>query len=182
MEFRDVSDNPEKMSQEAFDSRALERRVQEATDVTAAGGSPPGGDGPPDGDDPSSRPGTFRYYDMNMDGEVRTSVEQQGGIYDVAEAKVYHRDGTSEVVGTARYSVAGGEAQLHGEQFNARNHGTESALMKEVSEQARAQGAGRLRVWVPDGDSTAASRWQRHGFQPLERDPDARGVYWERRV
>lgn len=161
MEFRDVSDNPEKMSKEAFDSRALERRVQEAEEV---------------------RPGTFRYSDAGLGGEVRTSVEQQGGAYNVAKAEVYRPDGTSEVVGTARYSVAGGEAKLHGEQFNARNHGTESALVKEVSEQARAQGAGRLRVWVPDGDSSAASRWQRHGFQPLERDPDARGTHWEKQL
>jgi len=86
------------------------------------------------------------------------------------------------VVGTARYSVAGGEAKLYGEQFNARNPGTESALVKEVSEQARAHGASRLRVWVPDGDSTAERRWQSHGFQPLERDPDAQGTHWEREL
>jgi len=159
MEIRDVSDNPEKMSQDAFDSRALERRVQEAEDV---------------------RPGTFRYSDAGLGGEVRTSVDRQGGTYNVAKAEVYRPDGTSEVVGTARYSIAGGEAEL--QSLTAPNHGTESALLKEVGEQARDQGAGRLRVWVPDGDSTAASRWQRHGFQPLEHDPDARGTHWQREL
>jgi len=161
MEFRDATDKPEITGQDSLDRQALERRVQEAEDV---------------------RPGTFRYSDAGLGGEVRTSVDRQGGTYNVAKAEVYRPDGASEVGGTARYSVAGGEAKLHGEQFNARNHSTESALVKEVSEQARAQGAGRLRVWVPDGDSTAESRWQSHGFQPLERDPDAQGTHWERQV
>ena len=91
-------------------------------------------------------------------------------------------DGTSDVVGTARYTVAAGEATLDGTSFTAPNYGTESALLSEVSEQARAQGADRLRVWAPDGDSFAERRWQLHGFQPTERDPHARGIYWDRPI
>jgi hypothetical protein len=78
--------------------------------------------------------------------------------------------------------VAGGEVTLRGAYFTAPNHGTESALLKEVSEQARAQGADRLHVWVQDGDSAAEQRWLSHNFQPTERDPNARGVFWERPV
>jgi hypothetical protein len=85
-------------------------------------------------------------------------------------------------LGTAEYSVAGGEATLYDTRFTAPNYGTESALLKEISEQARAQGADRLRVWVQDGDSVAERRWLSHNFQPTERDPNARGVFWEQHV
>jgi len=159
----------------------LERRIRRAEDVEAAGGAPPGdgGVGSPPGD--SARPGTFRYSDAEqLGGEVRTSVPQRGGFYSVAQAEVFRRDGTSDVVGTARYSVAGSEATLDGRTFIAPNHGTEWALLKKVGEQAQAQGADRLRVWVPDGGQDAETRWLRRGFQPTERDPGARGVHWER--
>ena len=162
MEIRDVSEKPEIAGQDSFDSRALERRLQQAEDV---------------------RPGKFRYSDAGLGGEVRTSVAQEGGLYSIAKAEVFRPDGTHEVVGRARYSVAGGEATLYDDAlFNARNHGAESALLKEVSEQARAQGTDRLRVWVPDDDPTAGRRWLPHNFQPTERDPNARGVHWERPV
>ena len=161
MEIRDVSEKPEITGQDSFDSRSLEQRLQQAEDV---------------------RPGTFRYSDAGLGGEVRTSVEREGGVYNVAKAEVFRRDGTHEVVGTARYSVAGGDATLYDTQFSARTHGTESALLKEVTEQARAQGADRLRVWVRDGDSVTEQRWLSHNFQPTERDPNARGVFWERPV
>ena len=59
MEIRDVSDKPEITGQDSFDSRALERRLQQAEDV---------------------RPGQFRYSDMELGGEVRTSVEPEGGL------------------------------------------------------------------------------------------------------
>jgi GNAT superfamily N-acetyltransferase len=160
MEFRDAAEKLEIAGQDSIDSRALERRLREAEDA---------------------RPGTFRHSDVELGGEVRTSVAQEGGLYNVAKAEVFRPDGTSDAVGTARYSVAGGEATLDGSTFIAPNHGTESALLSEVSERARAQGADRLRVWVPDGDP-AEQRWQSHGFLPAERAPNARGVYWERRV
>ena len=161
MEIRDVSEKPEITGQDSFDSRALERRLQQAEDV---------------------RPGTFRYSDAGLGGEVRTSVAQEGGLYSIVKAEVFRLGGTSDVVGTARYTVAAGEATLDGESFAAPSHGTESALLSEVSEQARAQDAERLRVWVRDGDSFAERRWQLHGFQPTERDPHAQGVYWDRPV
>jgi GNAT superfamily N-acetyltransferase len=160
MELRDVSEKPEIIGQDSFDKRALERRLQGAEDV---------------------RPGTFRYSDAGLGGEVRTSVEREGSLYSIAKAEVFRPDGTGEVVGRARYSVAAGEATLYDDiHFTARNHGAESALLKEVGEQAKAQGADRLRVWVRDGDSAAERRWLSHGFQPTERDPGARGVHWER--
>jgi len=115
-----------------------------------------------------------------LGGEVRTSVVQEGGLHSVAQAEVFRRDGTTDVAGTVRYTAAGGEATLYGDAFIAANHGTEWALLKEVGEQARAQGADRLRVWVSDDDQDAGTRWLHHGFQPTERDPGARGVCWER--
>jgi GNAT superfamily N-acetyltransferase len=174
MELRDITDKPEDSGTDSFDKLALERRLQRAKDVAPAEGDPPDGD-----DDPSA---TFRYYDMDLRGEVRTSVSQEGGLYNVAQAQLFREGTPIDVVGTARYSVAGGEATLDHTTFNAPNHGTEWALLKEVSERARAQGAGRLRVWVPDGDATAERRWLSHGFQPAERDPNAGGVHWELRV
>jgi len=161
MQIRDVSEKPEIAGQDSFDSRAMERRLQQAEDV---------------------QPSKFRYYDMELGGEVRTSVERKGGLYSIAKAEVFHPDGTSDVVGTARYTVAAGEATLDGTSLIAPNFRTESALLKEVGEQAKAQGADRLRVWVQDGDSVAERRWLSHNFQPTERDPHARGVFWERPV
>lgn len=150
----DLTDKPDITGQDSLDKSALERRLQEA------------------------RPGTFRYYDMELGGEVRTSMAQEGGLYSIAQAEVFRSDGTSKVVGTARYTIAGGDATLT--HCVANNSGTESALLREVSEQARAQGTNRLRVWIPDDDQGARRRWPRHGFQPTERDPGAHGVYWER--
>lgn len=162
MEIRDVTEKPEIAGQDSFDSRALERRLQQAEDV---------------------RSGKFRYFDAGLDGEVRTSVVREGGLYSIVKAELF-QDGTPICdLGKARYSVAGGEATLYDDvSFNARNHGTESALLSEVSEQARAQGANRLRVWVRDGDSVAERRWQSHGFQPTERYPQASGIYWDRPI
>lgn len=127
----------------------LERRIRRAEDVEAAGGAPPGdgGDGFPPGD--SARPGTFRYSDAELRGEVRTSVPQKGGFYSVTQAEVFRRDGTTDTVGTARYSVAGSEATLYSDALVAPNYAAEGALLQEVSVQARAQGADRLRVWLP---------------------------------
>ena len=155
----DLTDKPDITGQDSLDKSVLERRVRKAEEA---------------------RPGTFRYYDTELGGEVRTSVAQEGDLYSVTQAKVFRPDGTSNVVGTARYTVAGNEATLDNTHFIASSHGVESGLLKEVSEQARAQGANRLRVWVPDDDQGTGTRWLRHGFQPTERDPGARGVHWER--
>ncbi len=159
MEFRDVSEKPEITGQDSFDSRALERRLQQAEEV---------------------QPSKFPYYDVELGGEVHTSVAREGGLYNVAQAELFQDGAPIRVLGTAEYSVAGGEATLY--DTYAPNHGTESALLSEVSEQARAQGADRLRVWVQDGDSVVEQRWLSHNFQPMERDPNAQGVHWERPV
>jgi hypothetical protein len=159
MEFQDLTDKPEITNRDSLDKLALERRLQEAE---------------------PARPGTFRYSDAELGGEVRTSVAQEGGIYALAQAEVFHRDGTSEIAGTARYSIAGGEATVDAAHFFAATSGVESALLSEIGEQGRAQGANRLRVWVPDGEAPPAGDWLRRGFHPGERDPGAAGVYWEK--
>jgi hypothetical protein len=161
MEFRDLTDKPENTSQDSLEKPALERRLQEAR---------------------PARPGTFRYSDAELGGEVRTSVGREGGVHAIAQAEVFRPDGTSETVGTARYSISGGDATLDSTHFVAPNYGTESALLSEVSKQAREQGASRLRVWVADDDPGSAQRWQSHGFQPTERAPQAAGTHWERPV
>lgn len=159
MEFQDLTDKPEIAKRNSMDKLALERRLQEAE---------------------PARPGTFRYSDSELGGEVRTSVVREGGMYATARAQLFHRDEMPKIVGTARYSIARGEATLDSTDFIAPNYGTETALLSEIRDQARAQGASRLRVWIPDGDPAIAHRWQSHGFLPAEHDPGAAGVYWER--
>jgi GNAT superfamily N-acetyltransferase len=159
MESHDLTERPEITNRDALDRRALERKLQEA-DV--------------------ARPGTFRYSDAKLGGEVRTSVVREGGRYDVAQAEVFRRNDTPRVVGRAPYTIADGEAKLRSTEVKAANYGVETALLNEVSERARAQGVDRLRIWVPDDDPSQAYRWQNHGFHPGERDPGAAGVSWER--
>jgi hypothetical protein len=161
MEFEDLIDKPEIPQHDSLDRLALERKLSEAE---------------------PARPGTFRYSDQELGGEVRTSLAQEGGLYAVAQAEVFRRDGTSEVVGMARYSVAGGEATLEPSRFTAANFGVEQALLKEIGEQAQVQGANWLHVWLPDDDPGAAQRWQSLGFLPGERDPGAAGTHWGRPV
>ena len=120
--------------------------------------------------------------DMELGGEVHTSVAQEGGLYSIAKAEVFRPDGSSDVVGTVRYTVAGSETILYGDTLVTPNYGTEAALLQEVSWQAQSKGAHRLRVWIPDGSPYAEKRWLRHGFLPTERDPGARGVHWQRRI
>jgi hypothetical protein len=162
MAFREVDDNPDGIGTDSFGSSAFESRLKQAEDV---------------------RPGTFRYSDSSLGGEVRTSTDNPGSAQSIAQAEVFRRDGSSDVVGTARYSVAGGEAKLYGGSVTAPNYGTEEALLDEIGDQARSQGADRLQVWVPDGDAEAAKRWSAHGFQPSgDRNPGAAGITWEKRL
>lgn len=162
MDYRDANDSPEAGKVESFDRQALERNIKQSEDA---------------------RPGTFRYSDTHRGGEVRTSTDNSEGAQSQAKAELFRRDGSSVELGTARYSVAGGEAKLYGGSVIAQDYGTEDALLSEVGDQARAQGVDRLSVFVPDGDQTAAQRWSRHGFQPaIERDPGAPGVVWEKRL
>jgi len=159
--YKNELERPDQLQPEAFDGRALDNRLQEAADA---------------------RPGTFRYSDRALGGEVRTSVPQDGGIYSEAQAEVYRRDGSVDTVGTARYSVAGDSATIHNQPFVAANEGVKNALVSEISEQARARGATRLRGWAPDGDQDAVQRWQSLGFQPTQPDGGAPGTYWERPI
>jgi hypothetical protein len=155
----DLTDKPKITGPDSPDKLALERRLRKAEEA---------------------QPSTLRCYNMELGGEVRTSVTREDGLYSIAESEVPRPNGTSEVVGKAQYTLASGEATLDNTQFTARNYWVESALLRKVSEQASLQGANRLRVWIPDDDQGARTRWLRHGFQPTERDPGARGVYWER--
>lgn len=127
-----------------------------------------------------NRPATFRHSDSELGGEVRTSATDRGGLYETAWAEVKGRDGTTDAVGSARFTVAEGEATLDHDHFIASNGGTEWALLREVSERATEQGAQSLRVWVRDNDPQAEQRWQLRGFQPGQRDPGAAGVYWQK--
>ena len=70
---------------------------------------------------------------------------------------MFPRDGTFKLFGKVWCTIAGGEATLDNIHFTASNYGGESALLKEVSEQARVQGANRLRVWVSDDKSRQRS-------------------------
>jgi hypothetical protein len=125
-------------------------------------------------------PATFRYSDAGLGGEVRTRTVSEGGIYSRAEAEVVNRSGEHKTVGTALYKVDGTDAYLAPDRVYASNYGVESALLSEVGQTARAQGADRLNVWVPDGDTSAEDRWRIQGFQPGARNPGAAGVHWQR--
>jgi len=161
MIYESKIEQPEQAQPETIDSRALEKRVQEAVEA---------------------RPGTFRYFDKVLGGEVHTSVWRQGDIWTGVKAEVYRRDGSVQTVGTARYSVSGEGATIHNQPFVYANEGVKNALLSEISEQARARGATRLQGWAPDGDTDAAQRWQRLGFQPSQRAPGASGVFYERPI
>lgn len=153
----DLTDKPKITGQDSLDKSALERRVRKAEEA---------------------QPDTFRYYDMELGDNVHISVAREGGLYSIAQAEVFSGDSTSELVAWVKYTVAGDEATLVDTRFAT--PWIDSALLRKVSEQARAQGANRLRVWVPDDDQVTRTRWLRRGFQPTERDPGARGIYWER--
>lgn len=166
MEIHDGMDRPDRRMQEAQERQAIERRIRQAENVQQG----------------DARPGNFRYSDADLGGEVHTSANPEGGVYSAAQAEVFRPDGSRDTVGTVRYAVGGGEAKLYGDSMTAANYGTESALLSEVSEQARAQGADHLGVWTRDGDSAAERRWATHGFQPTERNPGAKGVQWQKRL
>jgi hypothetical protein len=124
---------------------------------------------------------TFRCSNSDLGGEVRTSTAQEGELHSIAKAEVHRRNGTSDEVGRARFSVTDDEATLAHDDFSITPaYDTDPALLSEVSEQSRAQGAQSLRVWVRDGESHAEERWRHHGFLPGERDPGAAGVHWRK--
>lgn len=160
MDFRHVDESTDAGKVETLDQHALERNIKQAEDA---------------------HPGTFRYSDTRLGGEVRTSTDNPQGGQSLAKAEVFRRNGSSDVLGTARYSVAGGEARLYGGSVVAQDYGTEEALLSDIGDQARAQGADRLSVFVPDGDQIATQRWGRHGFYPAQAsDPGSRGITLEK--
>ena len=175
MEFRDMKDELERAEQGQPEGPGLEKRVQDAREARPP--SPRAGDPPDNGDGDEGGPGTFRGYDTGRNGEIRTLTESQG-MYSVASAEFYRQDGTHYVDGTASYKVVDGAGQI--ERLVAPTPLTEYALLKEVGEGASAQGADRLRVWVPGDNTSAGNRWLGKGFHPTEPDPGAGGVFWER--
>jgi hypothetical protein len=158
VELQDVRESPETKS-DSVDKAELEQKIQEA----------------------NGEKGTFRSYDMNRNGEIRTTSGNNEGLYREAQATFHGRDGKVETVGTARYSVELDEAKIYPDRFQAADHKTESALLSEVGEKAQAQGASKLSVWVKDG-SGDAQQWSKHGFQPTERAPGAAGTFWQKQL
>jgi hypothetical protein len=159
VEFRNLHDVAELTDSGSLDKASLNRRMTDATDA---------------------RPGTFRYSDSNLGGEVRTTSEGTSSIRPLAVATVFRPDGSSDTVGTVRYSVAGGEARIRPDTLTAPNYGVEGALLDEVGQQAQMEGVNRLRVWMPDGNKVAENQRLGHGFHSTGRDPGARGVDWEK--
>lgn len=162
MEFQEVSDFPDRHEKASLENKDLERLMKQTDDVHS---------------------GTFRYSDANLGGEVRTSTDNPDSAQSIARAEVFRRDGSSNVVGTARYSIAGGEAKLYGGSVVSQDFGTDDALLSEIGDQARGRGIDRLSVYVPDNDQAAADRWSRQGFQPRnEQDSGLPGQFWEKRL
>ena len=162
MEIDNFSDKSQLESSSAAKKVNLESKVKNASDV-------------------AERPGTFRYSDADLGGEIRTSTEGTESIQPVANAQLFRPDGTTETVGTARYTVDGNEAKVYPASVTAPNYGVESALLDEVGDQAQTQGVGKLTIFTPNGDSAAMTRWTSHGFQPAaEQNSNPAGVYLEK--
>ncbi len=162
MEIDNFSDKSQLESSSAAEKVNLESKVKNASDV-------------------SERPGTFRYSDANLGGEICTNTEAADSLQPVANAQVFRPDGTTETVGTARYTVDGNEAKVYPASVTAPNYGVESALLDEVGDRARVQGASKLTIFTPNGDSAAMTRWTSHGFQPAaEQNNNPAGLYLEK--
>jgi len=152
-----------------------EHRLAHARDWKSPGDQPP--------DNPARNTDTFRYYDSELRGEVRTASERPQALEHLSVARVHDRDGNIRPVGSLRYATDPEDCTLRGYAIQPANFGVESALLSETSVQARAQGKDSLRVWVPDGDTNAAKQWARHNFQPepdTKRAPGATGRYWHK--
>jgi hypothetical protein len=125
--------------------------------------------------------GTFRFYDTEQNGEICTQSINREGIFRETHATFYGRDGKVQTIGTARYSVEMDEAKIYPEHFQALNGQTETALIAEIGEQAKAQGVNKISVWVKDSE-VDPQRWARRGFQPTERAPGAAGAFWQKQL
>lgn len=161
MAANEIWDRPEAPRSGGADRAQLNHRVEAAQDAQ-----------------PHSEQGTFRYSDAALRGEVRTNTMNTAAMEQLAVANVHRQDGTTDTVGTLRYRMEPNVVVLQGDGMIASSHGVESALLTEVSQNVRAHGIDRMRVWAPDGDSAAQKRWALHGFQPEPRDPGAAGQHW----
>lgn len=161
MADNEIWERPEAPKSGSVDRAQLNRRVETAQDVQ-----------------PLAEQDTFRYSDAVLRGEVRTNTVNTAAMEQLAVANVHRRDGTTDTVGTLRYRMEPNVVVLQGDGMIASSYGVESALLTEVSQNARAHGIDRMRVWAPDGDSAAQKRWALHGFQPEPRDPGAAGQHW----
>jgi hypothetical protein len=134
-------------------------------------------------DNPARGAETFRYYDSELRGEVRTGSERPQALEQLSVARIHDRDGNVRPAGSLRYAIDPDDCTLRGYATQPANFGVESALLSETSEQAHAQGKDSMRVWVPDGDPDGAKQWSRHGFQlEAQRAPGAAGSYWHKRI
>ena len=68
MESPDLTDKPKITAQDSIDKIELQRKLQDA---------------------PESRPGAFRYSDMELGGEVRTSTDRQESFQPIATTEVF---------------------------------------------------------------------------------------------
>ncbi len=160
MEIQDSTDKSKITTQDSIDKVDLQRKLQDA---------------------PEARPVTnFRYFDRELGGEIHTSTSGQESIQAIVTAKVVRPDGSSEMVGSTRYRVSDNEASIVPGSFTAHNYGVEGALLDEVAQQSREQGADHLRVWIENGDSAAERQWLAHSFHSTEPNPGASGVHWEK--
>lgn len=162
MENYSFSDKSQLESPNAAEQMNLDNKLKNASDI-------------------SERPGTFRYSDAKLGGEIRTSTEGTESIQPVANAQLFRPDGTTETVGTARYTVDGDEAKIYPKSVTAPNYGVETALLDEIGDQAQAQGASKLTIFAPNGDAAAQDHWRLHGFQlAAEQNNNPSGVYLEK--
>jgi hypothetical protein len=134
-------------------------------------------------DIPAKHAETFRYYDSELRGEVRTASEHPQALEHLSVARVHDRDGNVRPAGSLRYAMDLNDCTLHGHAIQPANFGVESALIDETRDQARTHGIDSLRVFVPEGDKDAAKQWSRHNFHPeVEQAPGATGCYWRKQI
>lgn len=143
----------------------LNRRIDSAQDVA-----------------PPAEQGAFRYSDASLGGEVRTKTEGADALRQLTVAELHTRDGATKTVGTVTSRMEPDVVTVDGDSMIAPNYGVEDALLSEVSQNARAHGIHEMRVWMPGGDATSASKWQSHGFHLEKPMPGAHGQHFSKRI
>lgn len=135
-----------------------ERRLANAQDWKLPGDQP--------SDNPARSAETFRYYDSELRGEVRTTSERPQALEHLSVARVHDRDGNIRPSGSLRYAIDMDDCTLRGYAIQPANYGVEDALLEETKDQARAHGIDSLRVFIPEGDTDSEKHWSQYGFQP----------------